>query len=192
MTNLEKVVVDGETLYVDHATGKTKRKMSKEEFRNRMIASRSKEEVERIQGVNKRAMEQWEKEQQKEHDKDNAHIKRKSSGGSGNAERDSFLSLFNKNLSESEIKTVQVGKTVIGLDYNGSHYELRVTKKNKPIESFENLPGKVDKVKYEIFNIILKDVEDKIVLIKNEVFIRTSESDFQIRATKKKNAIEGL
>ena len=191
MAKFEKVEIDGEVAYLDPLTGDTMVKLSKEEFRKKMLKDRNMKD-DRVKDLNKRALQEWEDEQQKQHDKDNAHVKGLATKGGGDKARNSFLDDFTDNLTKSNIKTISTGKTSLGLDFNGSHYELKITKKNKPIENFEDLPGKVDKVKNDIINIILAGVEEKTVIIKNEVFIRTSENDFQVKLVKKKDDIEGL
>lgn len=191
MAKLEKVEIDGEVSYINPLTGDTMVKLSKEEFREKMLKDRNMKD-ERVRDLDKRALQQWQDEQQKQHEKDNAHVKGLATKGEGNKARNSFLDDFTNNLTKSNIKTISTGKTSLGLDFNGSHYELKIAKKNKPIENFENLPGKVDKVKDDIINIILAGIEEKTVVIKNEAFIRTSENDFQVKLVKKKDDIEGL
>lgn len=191
MENFEKTIIDGETFYVNHKTGETMSALSKDEFVQMAVNDKIAEDK-RVKIVNKKAMEKWNEEQRKENEKDNQHLKKTTSRGGNSTERNAYLIEFEKSLAESQINTVETGKTTLGLDIDGQHFEIKVTKKNKPIASFEDALGKVDKVKSGIFDIILKDVEEKFVVIKNEVFIRTDENDFQIRITKKKDKLEGL
>ena len=192
MVNLEKAVIDGETLYINHDTGKTLVKLSKEEFRAKMLRQRTNEQK-RIDAVNKRALEQWNEERQQQHDRDNSHIKKAGSGGGvGNTMRDSLLAKFGSNLDDAEVNYIEIGRTSLGLDYNGEHFELKVTKKNQPIEEFVDKPAKPDQEKHEIFGIVLEGVGEATVVIKNDIFLRAADSDFQIKITKRRSAIEGL
>lgn len=190
--NIEKVEIDGETAYVDHTTGATFKKLSKEEFRERFKAHKTAEEK-RIDAVNAKAMKEWNDEREKQHQKDNSHIRGTAKGGGkGNVVRDELMEKFNNSLKAEDIATISTGKTTIGLAFGGDHYEIKVTKKNTPLEDFTDKPSKPDVAKHEIFHIILEEVEEQSIIIKNDIFIRMTENDYQVKITKKRSAIEGL
>lgn len=191
--NIEKVEIDGETVYVDHTTGVTLKKLSKEEFREGFKARKTAEEK-RIDAVNAKAMKEWNDEREKQHQKDNSHVggATKGGGGKGNVVRDELIEKFNNNLKAEDIATISTGKTTIGLAFGDDHYEIKVTKKNTPLEDFTDKPSKPDVAKHEIFHIILEGVEEQSIIIKNDIFIRMAENDYQVKITKKRSAIEGL
>lgn len=192
-SNIEKVEIDGETVYVDHTTGKTLKKLSKEEFREGIEAHKTAEEK-RIDAVNAKAMKEWNDERERQHQKDNSHVRgtTKGGGGKGNVVRDELMEKFNNNLKAENIATIFTSKTTIGLKFGEDHYEIKAVKKNTPLEDFTDKPAKPDVAKHEIFHIILEGIEEESIIVKNDIFIRMAENDYQVKITKKRTAIEGL